>query len=135
MIDRENNCKSCEIKFRYYMLQPGDATRYEIGIAPLPASASGVVRGTGNEKTTQEYVMILVSMPSGSGVTIVSKTALKHDVDTGHLLGYAMSHGFADVHEWTACAALLAASVLTFDPDDINGACEAMLKTVEVLAQ
>jgi len=111
-----------------YMLQPGDATRYVFGLANLIPGCGPVISGVGDGVG---YFILAIMTGYSSGVAILGDWMVK-DVQP-HDLGYAKSHGMKDVNEYTLAACMLAASVLLDDPDNIEGACAAMLKAPELL--
>ncbi len=148
---------------RWHLLQPGDGTRYEILIAELrPCAGMGgqyqFARGNDGARRTEDvrsaldftagvgdgsdYILLGIVCPySSAGMYPVSKDALRGIPERGNprdvqvLVGYLRSpaHGFAHSDAYTVTAAVLAASVLVFDPNDVAGACRAMLRTPEVL--
>ena len=130
-----------------YMLQPGDGTRYEFFIVDL-SEPGGTWTQLGDAKETwtggwsptiegvgsgHDYVTIGICMPGVQGVYEMQREALKNLYP--HHVEYLHSHMNLKRKQYTVAAVLLAASVLIHDPDDLTGACAAMLKVHELFAR
>lgn len=116
---------------RFFMLQPGDATRYTIGMGHLDPGAQHVIPGVGTtDHSADRFVMLVIISPFRSGVTIINAQNVKrpHSFD----VDYTMGHGLDKCDPYTVAAALLAASVLLDDPTNIEAAHAAMLKAPEL---
>jgi len=116
---------SAELLQRRYMLEPGDATRYEFSMTPC-ADHGNMISGIGNDGG---YVTLVLHSP-GFGGYEVHEDFLRNPAK--HQAMYLQPH--FKVGLYTIMAILLACSVLINDPDDLTGACEKMLKVHEFLA-
>ncbi len=92
-----SNNKAMQLTGRRYIVEPGDATRYDFSILDVPRGVSGV----GNHELT--YFTLVVHSP-GSGSYEFSRELT---MNTG-TLGYALSH-MPGVQKYTMAAILLAA--------------------------
>ena len=136
-----------------YILQPGDATRYEFaltfldneneidlprieaiedflesegGVDLLPWIISGVERG--------QYVTLTLYAPSQGGYD-VSIESLRQVEEVPPFIDYLGSHLSRDVDRYTLAAICLASSVLVVDPFNVDLAASKMLKAPQLLAQ
>jgi len=106
-----------------YVLQPGDATRYEFTIVWLPDI---------NLFPTE----VLVAVHMGGGRFNGSVIASIYDLREADRFYLSYLHGkMPNMDRYTAFAILLAAGVLVDDPNNLTGACEAMLTAPERMRQ
>lgn len=113
-------------KIHNYMMQPGDGTLYRFSIQ----------RDCGDYVFSPDAdprnVWLAINMPGGCGVGLVPKRMLRvHKVGDG-LDGYMRSNGMGAVDHYTLRAVLLAATVLAFDPHNIDRAAQKMLEAGNV---
>ena len=114
-----------EFRMRRYVLEPGDATRYEFYLVdlgkPLKGQTSDVMSGVGDGS---EYVMLGVCMPGSQGSDEVWKDSLRKMDD--HFLAY-LHRRMPNMLPITLERVVKACSVLVDEPDALEKAAIAML--------
>jgi hypothetical protein len=105
----------------FYLLEPGDGTRYQFNITRCE-SLAGVLPGV-----TPKH--ILVGFKDYSSFVIEEHEALD---PKRYMTAYAMRQSNAPAY--TIAAVLLAASVLLKNPEDLTEACKRMLHAQKLLS-
>jgi len=126
--------KATEVHGKRYHLEPGDGSAYEFSITDWDLEenvSNGTVQGIGSG----DYVTLTIHRPYTSvGSYEVSKCMLRYP--HAHDVAYLRSpgHGFETSVKYTLAAIMLAAGVLVDNPNNLDGACEEMLRAPQVLS-
>lgn len=109
---------------RAYYLEPEDIW-YRFMISRLPQDHDGAVFGS-----PKGVVLVTILDPYWqlSYLTSIRKC---QDLYKSHVAYFAGKSKDVDID--TVCAVLLAVGVLAINPDDLEGACEAMLRVSEIM--
>lgn len=113
-----------EFALRRYALEPGDGTHYEFSLFRC-SGHNGTIRGVGDGSG---FVGLILHSP-GTGSYELRLDSVRNP--KAHYSAYLMSHFKAA--QYTLMAIILAASVLVDQPDNVEAAMDAMLKTPELL--
>lgn len=113
-----------EFALRRYMLEPGDGTHYEFSLFECYGH-NGTIRGVGNGSG---YVGLILHGP-GSGAYELRIDSVRNP--QWHYVDYLSQYFKAA--PYTLTAILLAIGVLVDQPDNVEAAMDAMLKTPELL--
>jgi len=82
------------------------------------------------------YFILTILMPAGAGSCVFEIDQIKEIANDLNWIkypaGYSKTHGMSAVYDYTLYACLLAASILLENHDDLEKACEMMLRVPEI---
>ena len=130
------------LQTHYYMLQPGNGTRYQFFITRPGLAEETYNFHTSDGDPPKTYDVIdgcgpntvlfgILGTPRANGIYIAYEYDLEN-LHRRHVSFLCQQTGAQDKHTVTAVA--LAVGVLANDVHDLDGACEAMLRAGEILA-